>query len=231
MKKVNLYCDESCHLEHDKEKVMVIGGIRCSKNIRKRICQDILSIKTEYGISKTGEIKWNKVSPCNLEFYKKLIDYFFQNEELAFRAVIIDKTKLCHEHFNQSHDEFYYKMYYQCLAGLIDTKAENYIYLDKKDTKGTYRIQRLRFYLAQRTHDFDSSIIKRIQCANSIDLPILQLADLLIGAIGYKNRDITNRSQAKVDLVDYIIEKSQYSLSKSTLLSENKFNLFFIRLR
>ncbi len=25
----NIYCDESCHLEHDREKVMVLGAVWC----------------------------------------------------------------------------------------------------------------------------------------------------------------------------------------------------------
>ena len=37
-------------------------------------------------------------------------------------------------------------------------------------------------------------------------------------------------SNAKTKLMNYIIEKSGYSLVKSTLLSEKKFNLFHINL-
>lgn len=230
MEKVNLYCDESCHLEHDCEKIMVIGGIKCLKARRKYIRRELEEIKKRQGISKYAEIKWNKVSKCNLNYFKEIIDFFFQCDDLSFRAVVVDKTELRHEEFNQTHDEFYYKMYYYCLAGLIDTKRENYIYLDKKDTKGTRRIQKLQFCLSQKTHDFDNSSIKRIQCANSMDLPVLQITDLLIGAIGYWNREIENRSEAKIELVNYIIQKSGYSLKQSTLVSENKFNLFFMDL-
>ena len=25
----NIYCDESCHLEHDRQKVMVLGAVWC----------------------------------------------------------------------------------------------------------------------------------------------------------------------------------------------------------
>lgn len=231
MEKYNIYCDETCHLEHDGEKVMVIGGIKCPVVHRKRICTEILDIKEKYGISRFAEIKWNKVSACNLKYFKELVDYFFDTDELQFRAVIVDKTKLNHAEFHQTHDEFYYKMYFHCLSGLVSTRDENYIYLDKKDTKGTHRIERLKYYLSQKKHDFDQQKIKRIQCVNSKDLPVLQMADLLIGAIGYKNRDIHQRSVAKQELVEYIIVKSGYSLKKSTFLSEQKFNLFFIDLQ
>ena len=225
-----VYCDESCHLEHDNENTMVIGGIRCPYFSRRRINNNIKNIKNTFGISEYAEIKWNKVAPCNLEYFKAVTDYFFSCNDLNFRAVIVDKSQLRHDLFNQTHDDFYYKMYFYCLYGLIMPQAENYIYLDKKDTKGTYKIQKLKQFLALKTHDFDYDHIKRIQCVNSIDLPILQIADLLIGAIGYCNRDIPVRSQAKQELVEYIKYKSGYSLTKTTYLSETKFNLFFINL-
>ena len=37
----NVYCDESCHLEHDNIPVMVLGAISCNKLYRKRIFKDI----------------------------------------------------------------------------------------------------------------------------------------------------------------------------------------------
>lgn len=231
MDKYNVYCDETCHLEHDKERVMVIGGIKCPKSSRKSIIEQILDTKEDFGIPRMAEIKWNKVSKCNLEYFKKLVDLFFEWEELQFRAVIIDKTKLNHESFNQTHNDFYYKMYYYCLIGLINTQAQNYIYLDKKDTQGTNKINQLKLIISRKMHDFDQNKIARIQCVNSSEIPILQLTDLMIGAVGYHNRKIENPSQAKLELVKYIQNKSGYSLEKSTYPSEQKFNLFFIKLK
>ncbi len=70
-----------------------------------------------------------------------------------------------------------------------------------------------------------------MQCVNSSELPILQLADLLIGAVGFHNRVINNPSKAKLELVEYIKNRSGYLLEKSTCPSEQKFNLFFINLQ
>lgn len=231
MEGYNIYCDESCHLEHDNEKVMVIGGIRCPRLARKRITKEIYDIKKIYNIPQYAEIKWNKVSKCNIEYFKAIIDYFFSCEDLCFRAVIVDKTKMNHERFNQTHDDFYYKMYFHCLSFLINTRDENYIYLDKKDTKGKRRIEKLRLCLSKKTHDFDQSKVKRIQCVTSNELVILQITDLIIGAIGYYNRNIENRSESKMELINYIKKRSGYSLKKNTYLSEQKFNLFFIQLQ
>ncbi len=231
MEKYNIYCDETCHLEHDNENIMVIGGIKCPKAYRKCVIRSILQIKEECNIPQYAEIKWNKVSNCNLDYFKKIVDLFFDLDELQFRAVIVDKTKMNHEKFNQTHNEFYYKMYYYCLIGLVDTKAENFIYLDKKDTKGTYKIRQLKEIISRKNHDFGQSKIVRMQCVNSSELPILQMADLIIGAVGYHNRNLSNRSNAKKELVEHIQKKSGYSLERSTYPSEQKFNLFFIDLQ
>lgn len=232
--KYNIYCDESCHLEHDKQKYMVLGGIICEKSNKNKIKRDIIEIKSRNNIKEKAEIKWNKVSPSKINYYKEIVDYFFSSNDLRFRALIIDKTQLRHEKFNQTHDDWYYKMYYQLLLNLVEPKQENYIYLDIKDTKSAKKVEGLKQYLSFKLMDYEFEIIKNIQSINSQESVIMQMADLLIGAIGYRNRKVYNEensSIAKRELMMYIIEKSGYSLNKSTFLSEKKFNLFFIDLK
>ena len=230
----NIYCDETCHLEHDNEKYMVLGGIICEKSSRKIIKRDISILKQKYNIPERAEIKWNKVSPSKLDYYKEIVNYFFNNPNLRFRALIIDKTQLNHKQFNQTHDDWYYKMYYQLLLNLVEPKQENFIYLDIKDTKSARKVEGLKRYLGFKLMDYEADVIKNIQSINSQESVIMQLADLLIGAIGYRNRKIyndENSSLAKRELMMYIIEKSGYSLTKNTFLSEKKFNLFCIDLK
>lgn len=225
----NIYCDESCHLEHDIYRYMVLGGIRCPKNTRKRIVKDIEQIKIKHGISNFNEIKWQSISKNKLDFYIDLVDYFFDNEYLSFRAVIVDKNQVSLEE-NQKFIDFYYKMYFYVLSGLIEPKSKNYIYLDKVDSKSSYRIKQLHRVLCNSQYDFDmNQSILRVQNVSSYECIILQLTDLFIGAISYKNRDLKS-SEAKLKVIDRIIERSGYDLTRSTLWGENKFNLFKIRL-
>lgn len=125
-------------------------------------------------------------------------------------------------------------MYYQLLLNLVEPKQENYIYLDIKDTKSAKKVKRLKQYLSFKLMDYEFEVIKNIQSMNSQESVIMQLADSLIGAVGYRNRKIydeENSSIAKRELMMYIIQKSGYSLNKSTFLSEKKFNLFCIDLK
>jgi len=91
----NVYCDESCHLERDHQPVMVLGAVWCPLEKSHEISVRIREIKTSHGLSPKFESKWTKVSPAKQVFYLDLLDYFFDDDDLHFRALIVpDKTKL-----------------------------------------------------------------------------------------------------------------------------------------
>lgn len=64
----NVYCDESCHLENDHQKVMALGAIWCPIGKRREIADRVRDIKQRHGLSPQHEIKWTNVSPQNLTF-------------------------------------------------------------------------------------------------------------------------------------------------------------------
>ena len=68
-------------------------------------------------------------------------------------------------------------------------------------------------------------IIKQVQQVRSHEVELIQLADLLIGAMAYINRG-KSESKPKNELIELIKHRSKYSLTKSTLLRESKFNIF-----
>jgi hypothetical protein len=222
----NIYCDESCHLEHDNIPVMVLGAVWCPADSVRAIAERIRELKLKNGLSRYFETKWIKVSTARLQFYLDLVDYFFDSKDLHFRAVLIpDKSKLCHPKHNQTHDEWYYKMYFTMLKQIFSPSDEYYLYLDIKDTRGSEKIVKLHNVLCNNMYDFSKTIVKRVQLVRSHEIEQLQLADLLIGSVGYVNRDLKT-SSAKLKIAERIKERSRYSLKHSTLLKEEKFNLF-----
>lgn len=223
---INIYCDESCHLEHDEQKAMVLGGVWCLRDKVKEISRRLREIKTRHGLSKEFEVKWTKVSPSKLPFYRDWIDYFFDDDDIHFRALIIpDKGRLEHEKYQQTHDDWYYKMYFDMLKVIIDPYNTYHIFLDYKDTQGKHKVAKLHDVLSNAQYDFSRSIIQRIQLIRSHEVELLPLADLLIGAVSYVNRGLET-SEAKTALVKRIQQRSRYKLTVSTLLREQKFNLF-----
>jgi hypothetical protein len=222
----NIYCDESCHLENDGHSVMVLGALWCTIEETRNSAIRIREIKEKHGIRPDFEVKWTKVSPAQESFYLDLVDYFFDDDDLHFRALIVpDKSKLRHEDFYQSHDTWYYKMYFDMLKVILEPKARHRIYLDIKDTRSAPKVAELHKVLSNNMYDFSQDIIERVQTVRSHEVELLQLADLLIGAVSYANRGLA-KSEAKTKLVARMRKRSHYSLNYTTLLKERKVNLF-----
>ena len=216
-------------MEHDGEKAMVIGGVWCPLSKKDEIFRRLREIKEEHGLSKRFEIKWNKVSKGQLNFYMDVINYFFDNSDLHFRVLVIpDKHELNHEAFNQSHDTFYYKMYFNMLKTLFEPDCEYNIYIDIKDTRGQRKVEKLHEVLCNNHYDFNREMIRKVQQVRSEEIELIALADLLIGAISYLHRG-KNTSEAKLKLIERIKARSGYNLTASTLYRENKFNIFVWR--
>lgn len=223
----NVYCDESCHLENDGHKAMVIGAVYCPQLRSREIALRVRDIKEEFGLPAHFEIKWTKVSQGKLAFYKRLIDYFFDDDDLRFRAFVVeDKAVLNHEAYGQSHDDFYYKSYFQMLKVIFNEKNHYRIYIDIKDTLGHEKASKLHDVLCNSVYDFDCRIVERLQQIRSEESSVLQLADLLIGALSYHARG-SDGSAAKLELIELIKKRSGKGLVSNTLVRENKFNLFF----
>jgi hypothetical protein len=221
----NIYCDESCHLEHDRQKVMVLGAIWCPLSRTAEINKRIRAMKARHGLAADFEIKWTKVSKSKVGFYLELVDYFFAEEDLHFRAVVVpDKSKLDHATFGHDHDTYYYKMYFLLISALIDRENCFRIYLDIKDTRSAPKIRKLYEVLRNANYDFESSIITRLQPVHSHEVSVLQFTDLLMGAISYINRGLTGNA-GKLAVIERIKERSRLSLIKTTLLRETKMNI------
>lgn len=204
---------------------MVLGALSCPEERRKSISERVKALKSRHGIGPGVEAKWVKVSPAKIEFYLELIDLFFDIDALTFRAVIVpDKTVLKHGHFSQTHDEFYYKMWYLTLTPLLSRRHQYQIYLDKKDTRSEARARKLCEVLSNSKLDFKGEIIRRVQHVHSHEVPLFQIADLLIGATSYANRKLAS-SEAKRAVVERIRHHSHLRLTQTTLLKEEKLNL------
>lgn len=219
----NIYCDESCHLEKDRSPVMVLGSVTCLLEKVKEVTERIKEIKKRHNLPPHQELKWTKVTPSNEALYRDLADYFFDDDDLRFRAIICKKNNLDHARHNQTHDDWYYKMYFTLLKYLINDQNTYNIYIDIKDTRGGQKQAKLQEIICNSRYDFKRNLIKNIQQVRSHEVQILQLTDVLTGVISYSSRGL-NSSSAKATLVQRITERSHLDLSKSNY--STKFNLF-----
>ncbi len=223
MKKTfNFYCDESCHLERDGIQYMIIGYTSSPLNQVRMHYSAIRDLKKRHNLH--TESKWSSISKSSYPLYNDLIDYFFSTD-LQYRAIVIDKSVLRHGDFEQDHDDFYFKMYYQLLSKKLSPENNYNIYLDIKDTRSAKKVNGLKKYLNSQF-----VAVNNLQNIRSHESEIMQLTDILTGAISYHLRGLS-KMISKTNLIEKIQIQSNHSLLKSTHLNDQKFNLFFIDLK
>lgn len=226
----NVYCDESCHLEHDGVPVMAWGAVTCPQGEVRAIAEAIRALKSAHGLKPAFEAKWTKVSPAKAGFYLALIDLFLADDRMRFRGLLVpDKAQLDHARFDQSHDEWYYKMYYTMLRPIFAAPHRYRIYLDVKDTRGGPKARKLHDVLANSLFDFERQTVERVQQVRSHESELLQIADLLIGALTYVNRGLAT-SPAKTAIIDRLrATLGQQALSRTSTFAATKFNILVWR--
>ncbi len=222
---INIYCDESCHLENDHQPTMLLGAIWCPQDEVVRLSREVQDMKTRHKAA--GELKWTKVSNARLDFYLELIDWFLAEVPLHFRGlVVLHKERLNHALFNQgSHDDFYYKMYFSLLSKILSPDECYNIYLDIKDTRSRLKLRKLGEVLCNDKYDFTSQMIRHLQNIRSHESYLLQVCDFLLGAVSYRHRGLTG-NPAKMVVIKHLEDRLGYDLLHSTPLREEKFNLF-----
>jgi hypothetical protein len=223
---VDIFCDESCHLQRDSHTSMSLGAVSVPHDSVQSVSAAVRALKQKHGLNSNFELKWSKVSPAKLNFYLAVVDYFFDEPTLSFRGLVAThKERLDHTAFGQDHDTWYHKMYYELLHIVLDRTHRFRIYLDIKDTRGGPRSRTLHDVLAHSILDFDRRIVERVQIQRSHELQPLQLTDFLLGAISSASRRSIN-SAAKSEIIRAIEERSGSKLTRTTPLGDRKFNLF-----
>jgi hypothetical protein len=165
---------------------MVLGSLSCPENFVQEFSHKIKALKENFGIPKHWELKWVKISKSREDFYISLIKLFCDTGYVRFRSLVADKTSLNHRMFNQSHDDWYYKMYYTLLIYILRNNGFVYnIYTDIKGSDCGKRNKKLMEVLGNKLKD---DRVKRIQSIRSNESQLLQLSDILMGATRYEKR-------------------------------------------
>lgn len=222
-KTFNIYCDESCHIEHDHKNFSLLGSVSSAYNQVKRHAERIKYIKEKHHFY--GEIKWTKVSSSQAQFYKDLLDYFFDTD-LQFRAVVVNKSKINNQNYNQDYDTFYYKMYYYLLNHNKNSQYSYNVYLDIKDTLSAHKVNTLKEIL-----NVKYGVFRTVQNIRSHESVLMQLADFITGALSYNLNNSDKKVVAKNQIIERIKQHTNQNLVNSSNWSDFKMNLFFIELK
>ena len=224
--KYEIYCDESCiEALYDKSahEHTVIGGIWIPAENRAELKALMKQIKAKY--CKYGEWKWNKISPSTLEMYLEIIDTFFQQPSIRFRAICIKVSDINHDRFNNGSGELgFYKFYFQLIQHWLLQNNKYLLFLDHKVNGYKHRVNELGRILGMAS----MVTMLQAQALPSNQSILIQLADVLVGAVAASfNGEVKG---AKKHICDRIRSYIGHPI-QGTGVNEEKFNIFEMKLR
>lgn len=220
-KTFNIYCDESTHVLTDGKPYMLISYVSCAYPQIKIHKTYFKQLREKYKFA--GEVKWVGVSKKMNHFYMELLDYFFATD-LAFRSIIVRKDQIDQGVPDFTYNNFYFNMYHELICHKLNPEYTYNIFLDIKDTRSQSKLHTLNKALNIHGN------IRRIQFIKSHESFLMQLADLMMGAINYYLRG-EDKVIAKNNIVKKIQAHSAIDLKESTSKSAEKFNLYHIDLK
>lgn len=221
---VNIYCDESRY-SNPEDPYLVIGAVKCLRGKKRAVVGELNAIKRQYGIG--GEFGWKSVSKNKGDFYKAVIDWFIDCDDLLFRCVVVNKKNL----WSADDEDGFYVAYHQLLYHWLVAGNTYHVYLDKKKNSAKRRVETLRRKTELRMPS--GCALACMEEVESNECALVQVADLLIGCMGYEwNAHIDleqfpDASPFKAELCAHLAHRlGRPSLRFSTWASESKFNVF-----
>jgi hypothetical protein len=187
----DVYIDESSQSKHH---FLVIGGIVLETSDVPTFVSEMRRVRLPELPS--GEMKWAKISVAKLAAYKRVVDLFFDFNRTGsphFHSLVVDTTLQDHKLYNQGSRELgFNKEIYQIAMkfGRLYKRHNFHVYLDYRST--SHKSEELRLILNRGTikrGDIRDWPYRRVQFRNSKGTDLIQLSDVLVGAIALSITD------------------------------------------
>lgn len=225
----HIYCDES---RQTKDRFMVIGGIIIAEEHVGLFNQTMENFRQEENMR--AELKWPKVTNQKLSKYLRFVDYFFalnNTDKLNFHAVIVDNHHVDYKKLGKGDREagfykFYYELLLQSFGGHANQDAKFFVFLDYRITN--YSLKTLKKNLnrgMRRRWGLHTDIIRVIEPRRAKSTNLIQMADIILGALGFQKNGVdlrTGSRKAKIDLAKHVARSARLENLKYNTNRQNK---------
>jgi len=203
MATIHVFADESG--THAAAPFLLIGGLWVPESVYPVLTAAIVDLCNQH--RHEHEVKWEKVAPRFLGCYTALIDLFASMPGVAFNCISIDKGKTDYAKYSQSDPELgFYKFYYQLISHRLEPGNSYYLRLDRRRNMrkflGTLKDCCNSTFKRQYGLTLDDPVTA-IQAVNSERNPVLQLADVLLGAVAASYESVITKPE-KLALIQHI---------------------------
>lgn len=230
-KVVDFYCDSSSHRGH---RYLVAGGIISRTEVIERIDAKIQKIKTD--IDMKSEFKWSGFrGGRKTKAYFELIDFFYfliANNHIHFHAIVANFDSFDHHRKGRGSPEksvnkLYYQLFLHRLCREYGTKNRIRIFPDHgADSAEIIEFRKVLCRESANRYNTDPNCLKAIQPQPSARHNILQMVDVIIGALAaeFEARDLNAH---KSELRRHVIKQSPTkNLFSNTPRGATKFTIW-----
>ena len=251
-----IYCDESRQTK--KPDFKLIGGIWIKKETGWPFVNEFLGSCMEEVGTMPEHMKWtnipSKQSSKYFPYYTMLVDLFFHYSRMGkmfFRVILVDRNYIM-DHKDYHHGDYevgFFKLYYYLIFPTLSPSCKYHLRLAKRDVSkkvrnineaGRFTDLKQILNSAMRTKNFpkygrsiDYNVVTTIDARVAKQRRLIQLADILMGAIGYHwnlEHLKENASEGKCFLANYISDQlGRKDLKFTTALSSRPFNIFYLQ--
>jgi Protein of unknown function (DUF3800) len=236
---LNVYADES---SQDQHRYMVLSGIAVEAVDLAR-CKQILKAVQERHQT-FGTMKWVKVSKTKLPVYVDYCDAFFEQlnktDMAHFHSMTVDTTQVNNAYFNLGSREIgFSKMIYQLLMKFGRKYGRNHhlhCYLDDRTTRQSLEeIREMLNHGLKKRWGIDTQPVRRLQFAQTESEPLLQINDVLLGALAHRCNDhhkVPGAAAHKCTLSAHVLKRASITNPlSSTASAEVRFTTWMFRLQ
>lgn len=256
----NVYSDES---RYRGERFLLFGALWLRKSDVSDFEGKVRDLRESEGyvddegrrIPFLGEFKWKKSgSKKYVHVYKKLVDIFFDSlDEGQIRTCImlVDTHDPTFKAYNNLNRDGFYRFLYQLylhnsrLPGIYSiypdriTNPTHHVNLQELKGSLSYAL-RTKFSPMVNPAHLPTEFLREIRPIDSKSTDILQVVDVIMGAIGfYQNRcfEVEGVNQQKVELMKYVLDKIIYSGALKfdgknyLIVKSTRFNIWLFRPR
>lgn len=209
----HIYCDESSHV--GKPTNVLIGGVMVERSLLETIDGELLDLFSYWNTY--GEMKWGKVSRAKANVYKGFLDYFIQHTDVIRSCTIVASRATLYEQMDrgtsiaQAMDELLLYLVTSVFGKSMVPGDLAEVFVDERQTQPALANLMLRCNAVlcdQMGHKSDP--IRAIRSIRSHDARMIQLADVLMGAIAFEvnGQDLRpEASEAKIGVRDFLVER------------------------
>ena len=184
----SVFCDESWRMTGSGNWFVAIGATVCDTSCVRSYAESARRLKARHGFRAGFKTGWTKISPAKAVFYRDTINMFLHCDNLRFVGLIGESGKNPEEDGrvprHRSREELDRRLLGAVLRGLHRYR----VYTGVTDTRGGARLRRLRETVDALPPGDGRPCVERIQQIRAGESELLQLTDLLTGALAWANR-------------------------------------------